>query len=205
MAGRYDRINGAWEKVRKRYDKISGAWTPVKKRFDKANGVWAPSYSGSVPISFSQYLQYNCYPTFTPSISGQVYRLAVNAFEGVLPGNAGARFTINTNETVAAGQSMLYVPDIQLYNLDGRTLTFCVEPSGVANGDYYVTDINNKNGNYIIPAHTFTIRSSATGPFTFDLFFACATHNYFSVNNSSFEIDFSKVVWLPTNTNLELQ
>lgn len=47
MAGRYDRVNGAWEKVRKRYAKINGAWTPVKKRYDKVNGVWSPSYSGS--------------------------------------------------------------------------------------------------------------------------------------------------------------
>lgn len=48
MAGRYDRINGAYCKVKKRYARISGAYTPVKKRFDKVNGVWVPSYSGAI-------------------------------------------------------------------------------------------------------------------------------------------------------------
>lgn len=53
MAGRYDRINGAFCKVKKKYDRIGGAWTPVKKRYDKVNGAWEPSYVGDIKWTYN--------------------------------------------------------------------------------------------------------------------------------------------------------
>lgn len=166
-------------------------------------GINRKVFSGSVPITFSEYMQYGCYPTFTPQITGQVYKLTVTVFEGY-PGNAGARFIMNTSDTVVVGQSGVHVPEIYIHNLDGRTMNFCVEPSSNGTFANYITDISNITGDCVIPAHDFSARTAATGPFTLDLYFARAEGG-FSVNGSSFEIDFSKVVWLPTNTNCELK
>jgi hypothetical protein len=48
MAGRYDKINGAYSKTTKRYDKIGGVWTPTKKRHDKVGGAWTQSYASAI-------------------------------------------------------------------------------------------------------------------------------------------------------------
>ncbi len=75
MAGRYDRVNGAWEKIRKRYDKISGAWTPVKKHYDKVNGVWVPSYSGAQCKAHAYCGAFNADGSYSGSSTGYLFSL----------------------------------------------------------------------------------------------------------------------------------
>lgn len=45
MAGRFDRVGGVWQPVKKRYDKVNGVWQPVKNRYVKVSGAWKNTFS----------------------------------------------------------------------------------------------------------------------------------------------------------------
>lgn len=134
MSGRYDKVSGAYSKVKKRYDKVNGAWAPAKARWDKSGGVWSKSYSGAVEWTYSISISgdlgstdYGNSDTYTAhnhisAYSSGVVRWSICAitytFSQPLLIRTGSTLTIRTYAYGRHGKSELDINGTKVYSKD---------------------------------------------------------------------------------------
>lgn len=137
----------------------------------------------------------------TETINGSDYKLMLYGC-WMTSCYTGVEFDFNPSG-VANGQAYLYLPDIYVTTASNSDTQFVINVFGFAQKEFGYS--SSQPGTHVIPGRTITAPWANSGPFSLQLYFNAVNASYMNLDHVTFEIDLSKMIWLPTGSNFQLQ